>query len=263
MFFKDEYVQKIMQTTREAGEIIIKEYHKDTDFKLKADKTPVTQVDLMSHDIIVKTLKNITPNINILSEEEKLVPYDKRKHWEEYWLIDPLDGTRGFIDKTDDFCVCISYIKYGQTVFGLIYIPLSKTFYIANNKDTAFKVQNNKWKTIKVTKPSKPLRVIVGKHSTNSKKINQHLQDILGNNDYIITGISSAIKFCLIAEGKYDYYPGLGICSEWDTSAGSFILQSAGGYVIDYFGNSLTYNKSSDIISPIFFASGDFVLSCN
>jgi 3'(2'), 5'-bisphosphate nucleotidase len=256
VFFDKEQLKQIMDIAKNAGDEIIKNYQKNTKFTTKKDGTPLTDVDLISHNIIANGLKNLTPNINILSEEGGILDFKERQKWSEYWLIDPLDGTRGFIDKTDDFCVCVSYIKNNYPVFGLIYAPISQTYYLANDANNAYKIKNNNWQKITVSKPQSQLRVITGRY-TNQKKIKQHIFDKFGDIDYKISNIGSALKFCFIAEGKYDYYPALGVCSEWDTAAGGFILRSSSGYLADFYNNNLKYNTKSDLISPKFFASGE------
>lgn len=263
MFFNQEKLKHIIQTAHKAGDAILKKYGENTSFEFKEDDTPLTEIDLLSHTILIKNLRHITPNIPILSEESEYIDFKQRKQWNEYWLIDPLDGTRGFIDKTDDFCICISYIKHNTPVFGLIYAPILQTFYLANSLDVAYKITDNRWQKISASPSQKPLRVIVGKYSTHKKHLKQHLNTIYKNDNYTITGMGSALKFCFIAEGKYDYYPALGMCSEWDTAAGSFILKAAGGYVLDFSYNSLKYNTKNNLISPLFFASGDFKFSGN
>jgi 3'(2'), 5'-bisphosphate nucleotidase len=261
MFFDNEQLKQIMEVAKNAGDEIMKLYSKATDFQMKDDETPLTEADLLSHKVVVNGLSAITPDINILSEESEMTPFNERKTWDEYWLIDPLDGTRGFIDKTDDFCVCLSYIKNNEPIFGLIYAPVLDIYYLANSRDIAYKIKGDNWQQISVKKPHNPLKVVVGRYSINKKRINQHLVSSFGENEYEISGVGSALKFCFIAEGKYDYYPAIGVCSEWDTAAGSFILHSAGGYVIDMFDNYLKYNTKNDILSPMFFASGDFRIS--
>lgn len=261
MAFDERQIEQIITLCNNAGSAIIEKYESTTAFKLKDDNTPITEADLLSHNILTEGLQKITPNINILSEEGGFIPFKERKTWQEYWLIDPLDGTRGFIDKTDDFCICLSYIQNNEVVFGLIYEPLTKVYYLANSPDKAYKIQNGDWQHIKTQKPGNTLKVLVGRYSINNKAVKQHLCGTLGARKYELFGVGSALKFCYIAEGKYDYYPALGVCSEWDTAAGSFILRAAGGHTIDFFDNNLKYNTKNDLISPMFFASGDFKLS--
>lgn len=261
MVFSEQIVNNLLSLTIDAGDGVSSFYERNKiEISFKNNGTLITEADMLSHNIIVKGLQTITPNIPIISEENCLIPLAERKGWNEFWMIDPIDGTRGFVNKTNDFCICLSYIKYNQPIFGLIYAPMTQTHYLANSSSEAFKIYNNDWQPLRAQKPSETLKVIVGKYSVDKPQIKQHILISTESIDYDITGMGSALKFCLIADGQYDYYPGLGTCSEWDTAAGSFILKSAGGNVIDYNGNQLLYNTKSDFISPIFFASGDFIL---
>ena len=261
MVFNEQTLKDLLSLTIDAGDSILPLYGKSNiEISRKNDGTLITEADILSHTIIVKGLQTITPNIPIISEEDCLIPLTVRKEWNEFWMIDPIDGTKGFINKSNDFCICLSYIKYNQPIFGLIYAPMTKTHYIANSASAAFKIINNDWQPLNAQKPSKTLKVIVGKYSVDKSKIKHHILTSTKSMNYDITGMGSALKFCLIADGQYDYYPGLGTCSEWDTAAGAFILKSAGGNVIDYNGNQLLYNTKSDFISPVFFATGDFIL---
>lgn len=262
MFFDNEQIKAIQGIVKKAGKAIVLKYNENTPFQMKEDDTPLTEADLLSHKIILKGLKELTPEINILSEEGDYIPFKQRALWSEYWLIDPLDGTIGFIEKTDDFCVCISYIKNNEPVFGLIYEPLTDTIYMANSRDVAYKIKDDIWQQIFAQKPKNKLKIVVGRYSVDKKQIKQHLYSVIEDcEEYTISGVGSALKFCFIAEGLYDCYPALGICSEWDTAPGSFILRSAGGYVVDLFDNPLKYNFKNDMLSPMFLASGDFKIS--
>ncbi len=258
MFFKQEALDKIIKIITQAGKIIKKNYYQVVEFTKKNDNTKLTQTDIEVHNFLIEQLKKVnpSPNTKIISEESEYIAFEERKNWEQYWLVDPLDGTNGFVDKTDDFCICIAYIKNHKPVFGMIFIPMRDTCYFANDENIAYKLQNNKLKQIQVSEPQVPLRVVVGQHSASRTPVTRHLQYVTKNGRYKINGIGSAIKFCLIAEGKFDYYPGIGICSEWDTAAGSYILCAAGGHVVDQEDNALKYNTKNDLLSPMFFASG-------
>ena len=137
MFFDNDKLQDIIALARKAGDVIVGHYNTTTAFKMKDDDTPITETDMLSHRILIEGLDDITLGIPILSEESGYIPFAERKKWDEYWLIDPLDGTRGFIDKTDDFCICLSYVKHNEIVFGLVYAPLQQVYYVANAKDIA------------------------------------------------------------------------------------------------------------------------------
>lgn len=261
MLFKQDTIDKLIQAVTQAGEIIKQNYSEVAEVIYKEDSTPLTKTDIESNDFLVEQLQQITPDIPIMSEESAYMPFKERKKWSEYWLIDPLDGTRGFIDKTDDFCVCLAYIKDNTPIFGMIFIPMRDACYYANDTKTAYKLSNNELKEINVSQPEEPLRVVVGRYSISRPAIIQHLKYATQDGRYKINGIGSAIKFCLIAEGIFDYYPGIGICSEWDTAAGLYILQAAGGHVVDQENNPLRYNTKNDLLSSMFFASGPKPLS--
>ena len=120
---------KLISLTSEAGETIMALPYDNMDFIVKSDNTPLTQADKISHNLITETLKKITPSVPILSEESKNIPFSVRKDWNAYWLIDPLDGTRDFLEGTQEFCISIAYIVNNYPVFGLIYSPFDKIHY--------------------------------------------------------------------------------------------------------------------------------------
>ena len=118
-------------------------FHKhSSDYSIKDDNTPLTAADTASHEVIVQTLKKLTPNTPILSEESSHIPFSVRKSWNEYWLIDPLDGTRDFIDGSPDFCISVALIKKNYPTFGLIYSPFNKVHYYRLARESSIKVIN-------------------------------------------------------------------------------------------------------------------------
>ena len=248
----DTLRQSLIDLSTSTGEMIMSHYKNQLTVEVKTDATPLTIVDQQAHKLISKGLESLTPNIPILSEESEAISYEIRSKWDEYWLIDPLDGTRDFIEQTGEFCICIAYIKNNHPVFGFVYAPLSRTHYYTNDQLQAFK-QHQGQTTLLQTSPQKtPLEVVIGHHSFDNKELQTHLKEFDNAN---INRLGSALKFCKIAEGVYDYYPRFGPCSEWDTAAGGFILQCAGGSVVDESGNALSYNTKQDLMSPVFFAS--------
>lgn len=248
----DTPITPLIQLTNEVGSAIMSLYKSELSVEGKSDGTPLTIADQTAHQIIANGLEKLTPSTPILSEESDIIAFDKRSKWSEYWLIDPLDGTRDFLEHTGEFCVCIAYIKNHTPIFGMIYAPLSKTHYYTRDNQT-FKRQNDIEEVIKAGSPSTPLRVVIGHHSFHNKQLTDHLEC---QSDYEIKRLGSALKFCEIAQGNYDYYPRFGPCSEWDTAAGVCILQNAGGSIVDEHGKPLKYNTKADLLSPIFFASG-------
>jgi 3'(2'), 5'-bisphosphate nucleotidase len=243
--------QPLIKLTTEVGETIMSLYKSDISVEVKSDKTPLTIADQTAHQLIVEELERLTPNTPILSEESDSITFDERSKWHEYWLIDPLDGTRDFLEHTGEFCICIAYIKDHTPIFGMIYAPLTKTHYYTSDGHT-FKLQNDIKQALRTHPTSTPLRVVIGHHSSHNDKLKEHLEQ---QTSYEVSQMGSALKFCQIAEGNYDYYPRFGPCSEWDTAAGVCILQGSGGSVVGEDGEPLKYNTRDDLTSPIFFAS--------
>ncbi len=248
----DKILPQLIQLTSDVGEVILSFYKNDLAVEVKSNKTPLTIVDQRAHQMIVEGLNRITPDIPVLSEESEDAIFKQRLDWQDYWLVDPLDGTRDFLEHTGEFCICIAYIKNHQAIFGLVYAPLAHTHYYGFN-GKSYKQHNNTQTALNVISSQQPLRVVAGRHSTDNENLQQHLEQL---GEHRLNYMGSALKFCKIAEGVYDYYPRFGPCCEWDTAAGVCILQNAGGRVVDANGAPLRYNTKEDLLSPAFFASG-------
>ena len=247
-----ELLAKLLNLSSQAGEIIMDFRKKSPDYLIKDDNTPLTQADKASHEFLLNELTKLTPNTPILSEESSHIPFSIRESWEEYWLIDPLDGTRDFIDGSPDFCISIALIKNHYPAFGLIYSPFDKVHYYRLNQGPSIKLVNKQTQKILTSKPKRWEKIVVGRYSINNKNLKEHLK--LKTN-FETFKLGSALKFCLIAEGVYHYYPKFGRCSEWDTAAGICILEGSGGRVVDLENKALKFNLTDDIISPSFIAT--------
>ena len=247
-----ELLAKLLNLSSQAGEIIMDFRKKSPDYLIKDDNTPLTQADKASHEFLLNELTKLTPNTPILSEESSHIPFSIRESWEEYWLIDPLDGTRDFIDGSTDFCISIALIKNHYPDFGLIYSPFDKVHYYRLNQGPSIKLVNKQTQKILTSKPKRWEKIVVGRYSINNKNLKEHLK--LKTN-FETFKLGSALKFCLIAEGVYHYYPKFGRCSEWDTAAGICILEGSGGRVVDLENKALKFNLTDDIISPSFIAT--------
>ena len=250
MFLK--LLPKLLSSTTEAGKVIMSLRQDGVEFDIKTDNTPITQADKASHKLIKNSLKKLTPHIPILSEESSEIPFSVRSQWNEYWLIDPLDGTRDFIDGSPDFCISIAFIKNNYPIFGLIYAPFNNTHYYCLPNQTSTKLIDNKHHKLTTSKPKRWEKIVVGRYSTNNKPLQNHLKS---KTNFEIFKLGSALKFCLIAEGLYHYYPKFSRCSEWDTAAGVSILEGAGGKVVDFMNQPLIYNSKEDNLSPAFKAT--------
>lgn len=257
MTFSDEVINAVKKIAQEAGDAILNVYKAPEQIEVeeKSDNSPITQADLAAHDIIEKGLSELTPDIPILSEESAEIPFAERQSWSSFWLVDPLDGTKEFIARTDDFTVNIAFVSDHSPSFGLIYLPIEKVFYYGIRDLGAFK-QNlgAKAESIKTSPQSSTLRVAVSRRHS-SDKLKLLLQ---GLNDYEVIARGSSIKMCLVAEGSADLYPRLGPTSEWDTGAGQCILEAAGGGIIKADTQKpLLYNTKDSLINPGFFCVGD------
>ena len=234
-----------------AGEEIMNIYNNSEfiDFKSKKDNSPLTKADRASHSIISKVLKKT--NIEIISEEKKITKYDERKKWEYYWLVDPLDGTKEFINKNGEFTINIALINNNYPTQGFVYIPKEKTLFFGGVNKGSYKLLNDNIKSISVQSPSDKLKIV-----TSRSHLNNETKTYLSQfNNFDTLQAGSSLKFCMIAEGLADLYPRLGPTSEWDTAAAQAVVEGAGGTVKDLKGNRLKYSKK-DIINPHFIVRG-------
>ncbi len=255
---KSELVEQLIAISMEAGDAILEFYNTEIDFQIKPDSSPLTKADLKSNSIIVKRLKALTPNIPILSEEEADISFDIRSKWNEYWLIDPLDGTKEFINKNGEFTVNIALIRDHNPIFGIIHLPVKNhTYWGYDEKGSFFLDQNNSIKKIKVSKNTNGPIKIAASRSHPSDELNNLLHKI---KNYKLLNVGSSLKFCLIASGELDIYPRFGPTSEWDIAAGHAIVKFAGGVIIDRNGSLIKYNKKKSYINKDFIASNSLLL---
>ena len=244
-----------------AGKEILKIYNNDITVEYKSDLSPITAADKSAHDVIVEHLSQ-TP-YPILSEEGMDINFHERLCWECYWLIDPLDGTKEFINRNGEFTVNIALINNGVPVFGIVYAPVLKILYIGIAEEGAWKVElendkfPDKWKIKKnqfpIKQPSNKCFTVVASRSHTTIETNNfiaELEKIHGQLEFISMG--SSLKLCLVAEGKADIYPRLAPTMEWDTAAGDAITRSAGCKVVQFDnGEPLRYNKEN-LLNPWF-----------
>lgn len=219
----------------------------------KSDDSPVTAADLASHQVIVERLKQLTPDIPVMSEESTDIDWQQRRHWQSYWLIDPLDGTKEFIKRNGEFTVNIAFIHHDTAVAGVVYAPvLDKCFYGELESGAWLKHAGERIELPKVNSSKALVPRIVGSRSHASPGLQAFLQEL---GEHEMKSVGSSLKFCLLAEGEADIYPRLGLTSEWDTAAAQAVLESAGGRVVQYDTNiPLNYNQKSDILNPYFIA---------
>ena len=239
-----------------AGAKILEIYDTDFEVETKDDESPLTAADKASHIEIVKALAELTPDIPILSEEASDITWEERSQWPEYWLIDPLDGTKEFIKKNGEFTVNIALIQGHQAVLGVVHVPVkNRSFYGCKGVGAFERTPEGETKAISVTAPAEsPVRV-VGSRSHRGELVDAYLEKL--GPDHIMVSMGSSLKLCLVATGEADVYPRLGLTSEWDTAAAQAVVESAGGKVIQTSGEPLMYNAKEDILNPYFLVYGD------
>ena len=208
----------------------------------KLDHSPVTQADLVSHRILEAGLARLAPHWPVLSEESVEVPFDERKSWRHFWMIDPLDGTKEFLHRTGEFTVNIALIEDDRPILGVVYAPAIDKLYFAARGAGSYRKDGKVTTPIKVAPATAgTTRFVVSRCHASEQETPAHFKDQTKGCEFMVMG--SSLKFCLIAEGAADVYPRNGPTMEWDTAAAQCILEEAGGSVTDLEGNAIRYNK--------------------
>jgi 3'(2'), 5'-bisphosphate nucleotidase len=236
-----------------AGRRILDIYERGFDVSRKSDGSPLTEADRASQEVIAAGLADIAPEIPLLSEEMAAVGYETRKTWPRFWLVDPLDGTKEFINRNGEFTVNIALIEGTRPVLGVVYVPVLGQMYSACRGRGAFRqLAECRPEPIRARPFSGGKPVVVASRSHAGPETQAMLRAI-GEHDAVSMG--SSLKFCLVAAGSADVYPRLGPTMEWDTAASQCIVEEAGGRVIALDGKPLAYNKP-DLHNPWFIVAG-------
>jgi 3'(2'), 5'-bisphosphate nucleotidase len=272
----NELLVRAIEAALKAGQVILEVYHSEFAVEHKPDNSPLTRADRKSHELLMAALKRF--HIPILSEEGREIPYNDRKTWERLWIIDPLDGTKEFIKRNDEFTVNIALVEYGLPKIGVVYAPVKDRLYFAAEDLGAYKIDgplgadgsngiggkdHDPDKTLRKLlnaatrlpagdRPKTPF-IIVGSRShanPDLKKLVEEKRQEHGEVELISAG--SSLKICMVAEGLADMYPRLGPTCEWDTAAGQAVAEMAGAKLLDYkTGEPLKYNRA-DLLNPWF-----------
>lgn len=249
-----QFIEPVVEMAIESGDAILEVYATDFDVQEKDDSSPLTQADMASNRRIEQGLRALTPNIPVLSEESALPAFAERSQWETYWLVDPLDGTKEFVNRNGEFTVNIALIEKNRPVFGVVHIPVhNKTYFGCAGYGAELRDASAESRKIRVAeKSAEPVRV-VGSRSHGGSSLDEFLENL---GEYEMHPMGSSLKFCLVAEGAADIYPRLGPTSEWDTAAAQAVVEQAGGSVVTLDGKPLSYNCKSDILNPHFLVVG-------
>jgi 3'(2'), 5'-bisphosphate nucleotidase len=256
MYYQDISINEIISIARNAGDEIMKIYARDFQVELKADKSPLTEADRKANEIIFDGLESLFADIPFMSEESKLIPYEKRRDWKRFWLIDPLDGTKEFVKKNGEFTVNIALIEDGVPVIGVVHVPVPNITYYGVKGIGSFKseIRNQKSEIRNETHYSEKQKVIVvASRSHLSDETMQFVDELKAKGKEVeFRSSGSSLKFCLVAEGEADVYPRFGPTMEWDTAAAQAVAMYAGKKVINYETKQpLVYNKEN-LLNPWF-----------
>lgn len=241
--------EEVMKIARDAGDAIMQIYESDDfDVQKKGDDSPLTKADLAAHKVICNGLQELEAEYPIISEESASISWEQRKHWHRYWLVDPLDGTKEFIKRNGEFTVNIALIENGEPILGVVYAPVLDAMYIGERGKGA----SLNGETISVEQNQPETLRIVGSRSHASQETTDWLEQL--GKPYEIVPMGSSLKICLVAEGKADIYPRLGLTCEWDTGAAHAVLNAAGGSIMTVDGEPLLYNQKAEYLNPFFVA---------
>ena len=243
--------------SEKAGEEILKVYDSDFTIEQKADNSPLTLADKKAHEVIEGYLYKT--NLPVLSEEGKDIPYRERKSWQYFWIVDPLDGTKEFIKRNGEFTVNIALIHKQKPILGIIYLPVKDIMYFAGKgigayKKTKLKTLNSELLSDLIAKAEKlPIAnnrknfTVIASRSHMSEETRRYIDELQKENGEIdVISAGSALKLCMVAEGKADVYPRFGPTMEWDTAAGQAIVQEAGKQLLIYDSDEvMSYNREN------------------
>jgi len=268
-FYKNLVITAI-DLSWKAGLDILDVYHNsDFEVEIKSDKSPLTIADKRSHIRIVEGLK--ATKIPVLSEESSGITWEERREWNQFWLVDPLDGTKEFIKRNDEFTVNIALIEDGKPVLGVIYLPVFNEMYFGLTNHGSFKISDFQqispgleWDALVGMANELPAETrgstvrVVASRSHLSDETKEFIDELEKENGDISTvAAGSSLKLCLIAEGRAEIYPRLGPTMEWDIGAGHSIIVAAGGSIQRADGKDLLYNKEN-LLNPWFIARSKY-----
>lgn len=248
------WLEPLREIAEAAGERIL-EVYRSSEFEVesKHDDTPLTRADRAAHEAIAAGLRRLTPELPQLCEEGDEIDAATRRGWQNYWLIDPLDGTREFIKRNGEFTVNIALIDNSRPVLGVVHAPDLATTWSAAAGDRAYRYDPNGVQVISTRRAQPPLTVVVSR--SHREAAIESILERLG--EYRELSVGSSLKICRVAQGEADLYPRFGPTCEWDTGAAHCVLEAAGGSMMDVGLQPLRYNAKDSLLNPDFIAIGD------
>lgn len=253
-----ELLPAVIQLAQQAGQATLPYWRNAVTVEKKPDNSPVTAADLAANQILMTGLAKLTPDIPILSEEDCAIDLTIRQTWQQWWLIDPLDGTKEFIEGNPDFTINIALIEQGKVIFGVVFIPVTNYCYFGGKGIGAWLINDQgKKQAIHCRKAdNKQLSVVASRRHGSEKQqlLLKKLQTLVAVS---LKNAGSSLKFCLVAEGNADCYPRFAPTCQWDTAAAQGVLEGAGGSVLTETGQPLNYLARQDYLNPNFIALGN------
>ncbi len=252
----DTLIEPVLEIAVDAGRAIMEVYKNFGAVETKPDGSPITEADREAHRIITGRLRSLTPDTPILSEESAQVPYAERRQWTAFWLVDPLDGTKEFINRRGEFTVNIALIRDGSPVLGVVGIPARNALYWGCGSKAYRRDDGGQPERIHVSQFRSGIPRVVASRSHASPETAGFIDEVKEAwGDCELKSMGSALKICVVAEGEADVYPRLGPTSEWDIAAAHCVLNAAGGSLTTARGEPVHYNKEN-ILNPWFVAAG-------
>ncbi len=252
-----DWLTGIIDIAELAGAAILDIYRRDFDVEFKHDDSPLTAADMAAHRAIAQGLAELTPDVPVLSEEGAHLPWDRRRQWQRYWLVDPLDGTREFVKRNGEFTVNIALVEDGFPILGVVHAPVTGLMAWARKGEGAWRrdAATGAAQRIEVAPRSTPPWRVVGSRSHRDGRLAAFLES---RGPVAMMPMGSSLKFIAIACGDADLYLRHGPTSEWDTAAGQCVLEAAGGAVVALDGAPLRCNQGESLLNPSFLAcAGD------
>lgn len=253
--------EALVEIVQRAGEAILEVYRTDFEVENKSDESPLTQADLAAHHIIADALHELTPDIPLISEESEPPDFATRSGWSSYWLVDPLDGTKEFVNRNGEFTVNIALIEAHEPSFGVVGVPVQNKIFVGDNtRGVAHLYRDGTKSEISGGRrePGDGSLNVVASRSHGGERLEQYLDTVAKSFAQLTrTPVGSSLKLCTLANGDADFYPRLGPTNEWDIGAAHAVLKAAGGEIYTFDGEPLRYNRKESFLNPEFYAVAD------
>lgn len=255
-------IESVLAVAMAAGREIMAIYHDESRWQTeqKADDSPLTAADMAAHHCIESSLLQRYPEIPVLSEESEEVALEERQGWSRFWLVDPLDGTKEFIARNNEFTVNIALVEGNEAVLGVVYGPANATAYVAVKGLGAFRVKEGEWTRLQTAplpvKGQRDIKLCTSRRHRDPREEGFIASVTADMGEVEVVTAGSSFKICAVAEGSADAYPRIVPTMEWDTAAGQVVLEEAGGALLDAQGRPFRYNARASLLNGSFLAFG-------